>query len=296
MKLIAILGTCLRYDSGLSIRRLLTLLLLCSIPTGVLALQATDVPTFRIRVRVISVGGMEPTGHKFPIHLQTLTAEADGQNWSPWLVYDAPQASKSLGLYPNPYLRNWPLVLRVQINGISDPTRVVAELSFDETGQVVPLEWNLFGPNMGLLLWRDASDRTAHAATMAVYNRRYWNALRDVPIAQTSKPRNFVLVDRFIGGDDDRIDWKEGFENLSRAGFTAIMAPSNPPMRELLRQAGVSRTGWAVYSPPGYAFSTPLPGTKPPESRSVWAMKQAKPYLDSGFAPHDIAVFAMSDE
>ena len=67
-------------------------------------------------------------------------------------------------------------------------------------------------------------------------------------------------------------------------------------MRELLRQAGVNRTGWAVYSPPGYAFSTPLPGAKPPESSSVWATKQAKPYLDNGFAPRDIAVFAMSDE
>jgi len=285
-----------QYASVASIRSLLALLFLCSIAPLVLALQVTDVPTFRIRVRVISVGGKEPAGHKFPIHFQTLTAEADGPNWSPWLVYDAPQVSKSLNVYPNLYLKDWPLVLRVQINGISDPTRVVAELSFDETGQVVPLEFSLFGPNMGIVLWRDAADKSAHAATMAVYNRRYWNALRDVHFAQGLKPRNFVLVDRFIGGDDDRIDWKEGFENLSRAGFTAIMAPWNPPMRELLRQAGVSRTGWAVYSPPGYAFSSPLPGTKPPESPTVWAMKQAKPYLDNGFAPQDIAVFAMSDE
>jgi Beta-galactosidase trimerisation domain len=145
-------------------------------------------------------------------------------------------------------------------------------------------------------VWRDAADRSAHAATMAVYNRRYWNVLQDVHIPNNLRPKNLVLVDRFIGGDDDRIDWKEGFENLSRAGFSAVMAPSNPPMKELLRQAGVNRTGWAVYSPPGYAFSTPLPGAKAPESSSVWATKQAKPYLDNGFAPQDIAVFAMSDE
>jgi len=67
-------------------------------------------------------------------------------------------------------------------------------------------------------------------------------------------------------------------------------------MKKLLRQASVSRTGWAVYSPPGYAFSTTLPSTKAPESSTVWAVKQAKPYLDNGFAPQDIAVFAMSDE
>ena len=212
------------------------------------------------------------------------------------MIYDAAQASKSLGLYPNPYLRDGPLVLKLQITGISDPTRVEAELSFDETGKVVPLEWHLFGPNMGILLWRDASDKTVHAATMAVYNRRYWKELQDVHIPDNAKPKNFVLVDRFIGGDDDRIDWKEGFENLSRAGFSVVMAPSNRPMKELERQAGVNRTGWAVYSPPGYAFSTPLPGAKAPEASNAWATKQAKPYLDNGFAPQDIAVFAMSDE
>ena len=294
MKVMGILG--LQSESGASIHAVLALLLLSSIPHSVLALQVTDVPTFRLRVRVASVGGMDPTGHKFAIHLQTLAAEADGQNWSPWLVYDAPQVSKTLKLYPNAYLQGWPVILRVQINGISDPTHVMAELSFDETGKVVPLEFSLFGPNMGIVLWRDAADKTAHAATMAVYNRRYWSALRGTQLAQSKKPRNFLLVDRFIGGDDDRIDWLEGFENLSRAGFTAIMAPSNPPMRELLHHAGVSRTGWAVYSPSGYAFSSPLPGTKPPESPTVWAMKQAKPYLDNGFVPQDIAVFAMSDE
>ena len=293
---IAILGRHLQYDSVVLVRRLLALLFLCSIIPSVLALPVTDVPTFRIRVRVISAGGKEPIGHKFPIHLQTLTAEADGPNWSPWLVYDAPQVSKSLKLYPNAYLTDWPLVVRVQVNSISDPTLVAAELRFDETGKVVPLEFNLFGPNMGIVLWRDGADKTAHAASMAVYNRRYWNALRDIHFAPGQKPKNFVLVDRFIGGDDDRNDWREGFENLSRAGFTAIMAPWNPPMRELLRQTGVTRTGWAVYSPPGYAFSSPLPGTKQPESTTVWAMKQAKPYLDNGFAPEDIAIFAISDE
>ena len=175
--MIAILVQYLQYDFVLSIRRLSALLLICSITPSVLALQVTDVPTFRIRVRVISVGGMEPTGHKFPIHLQTLTTEADGQNWSPWLIYDAAQVSKSLR-HPNPYVRGWPLVLRLQIDGILDPTLVLAELSFDESGKVVPLELRLFGPNMGILLWRDAVDKTAHAATMAVYNRRYWNAIR----------------------------------------------------------------------------------------------------------------------
>lgn len=103
-------------------------------------------PPFRIRVRVISVGGKPAKGHKYPIHFQTLSTEADDQSFSPWLVYDAAQVSKSLGLYPNLYLRDWPVVLTLQINGLR--IRVSAELSFNETGKVGPLEWELFGPTL----------------------------------------------------------------------------------------------------------------------------------------------------
>src|SRR5713226_3181644 len=132
IKLGAIQGRRPRYDWVASRRSLLATLLFCSIASYVLALQARDVPTFRIRVRVLSVGGKDARGHKFPIRFQTLSAEADGQDWSPWLVYDAAQASKSLALYPNLYIGDWPVVLRLQINGIADPTRISAELSFDE--------------------------------------------------------------------------------------------------------------------------------------------------------------------
>ena len=111
MKPIAILSKFLRYDSMPSLR-LFALFLLCSFAPGALALTPSDIPTFRIRFRVISVGGKDPVGHKFPIHLQALTCEADGQDWSPWLAYDSAQVSKSMGLYPNPYLRDWPLVLK----------------------------------------------------------------------------------------------------------------------------------------------------------------------------------------
>ncbi len=86
MKLIAILDACLRSNSVLSVRPLLPALVLCLITSSVLALQPSDVPTFRVRARLLSRGGMDPTGHKFPIHLQTLSGEADGKDWSPWLV------------------------------------------------------------------------------------------------------------------------------------------------------------------------------------------------------------------
>src|ERR1043166_7663993 len=228
MKLMAIPAISAHYHSATCGRRLLIALLLLSAASTAIALQPSDIPPFRIRIRVVSVGGKEPKGHKFPIRLQTLSGEADGKDWSPWLIYDAAQVSKSLA-HSSPYLTGWPLVLSLQMGGVLDPTLVQAELSLDESGKLVPLEWNLFGPNMGLLLWREAPDKSAHAATMAVYNRRYWNDMHDVQIPEKARPRSFVLVDRFIGGDDDRIDWKEGFENLARAGFSAIMTPGNPP-------------------------------------------------------------------
>src|SRR5215467_7335689 len=90
---IAMIGRYPRYVSLASVHPLLALLFLSSFTPNVLALKLTDVPTFRIRVRVTSVGGEQPTGHKFPIHFQTLSAEADGPNWSSWLVYDALQVS-----------------------------------------------------------------------------------------------------------------------------------------------------------------------------------------------------------
>ena len=189
------------------------------------------------------------------------------------------------------------MVLTVQINGIVDPTRVSAELSFDETGKIVPLEWEPVRPEHGHSVVARSSGQDCSRGDHGCIQPTLLERAPGRAHTQTDlRPKNFVLVDRFIGGDDDRIDWKEGFENLSRAGFSAVMAPPNLPMKELLHQAGVNHTGWAVYSPPGYAFSTPLPGAKAPESPSVWATKQAKPYLDNGFAPQDIAVFAMSDE
>src|ERR1700722_3688322 len=129
MKLNPVVGRRPRHHWVASNRSLLATLLFCSIASGALGLKAPDVPTFRIRIRVISVGGKDAKGHKFPIRFQTHSTAPAGQDWPPWVPYDAAEASKSLALYPNLYLGDWPLVLRLQISGISDPTRVSAELS-----------------------------------------------------------------------------------------------------------------------------------------------------------------------
>ena len=72
------------------------------------------------------------------------------------------------------------------------------------------------------------------------------------------------------------------------------MLPPDPRIRSLLLEAGQTRTAWAVYNPPGYAFDFDASVTE--ESIRQWAQEQAKPYRDAGYAPGDMAVFAMSDE
>ena len=208
--------------------------------------------------------------------------------------YDLEQATKTVSVYPAPYIKAWPVVLRMTLSGVADPTLVEAELKLEETEESLTLVWDLFGPQMGMLLWRD-SDNRPHASTMAEYNRRYWESLRDVSIPAESRPRRFVLADRFIGGDDDRKDWKEGIDNLTSVGFTTIQVPATPGLSEILRQAGV-RTASAVYSPPGFTFATPQPGLKDPQSCESWAETQAKAYNKAGFAPNELGMFAMSDE
>src|SRR5215472_4879529 len=86
-------------------------------------------------------------------------------------------------------------------------------------------------------------------------NRRYWAELAKATVRTPIRPQHFVLVDRFIGGDDDRLDWQEGITNLARLSVTALLLPAGKTQRELLAETGGLKTAWAVYSPPGDAFA-----------------------------------------
>jgi hypothetical protein len=279
-------------------RPLLALLLTTSITGHVLAqakLKPEDTPSFKLRARITSVGKEDPAGKKFSFRLSVPSAAptSTGKEWSDWLTFGDKQIEATLKGYPANYLKGYPVVVRLSVGGVVDPTLVEAELKFDETGEVFPLTGELYGPSLGILLWRDDKKRP-QGATMAVYNRRYWKVLEGVEVPPAQRPKRFPIVDRFIGGDDDRTDWREGVEQLSRAGFSAIMLPPSRPIRDVLLKAGYRRTAWAVYSPPGYAFDHDARIT--PEAIADWAKKQAKPYLDAGYAPEDMALFALSDE
>jgi hypothetical protein len=258
-------------------------------------LKPEQVPTFELRARVRSVAGQPPTGKKFTFRYgaggNAVTTEADA--WSDWLAFGPQQIEATLKGYPAIYLKGWPVVVALQVGGVQDPTVVEAQLRFDARQQPVHLSGELFGPRLGILVWRDAGGQP-HAATMAQYNQRYWEVLRQVDVPEEKRPRRFPIVDRFIGGDDDRRAWSEGIQQLSRAGFSALMLPPNAALRELLLQTGQRRTAWAVYNPPGYAFDFDEKIT--PDAIDRWAASVAEPYLKAGYQRSDMALFAMSDE
>jgi hypothetical protein len=256
-------------------------------------MQSGDVPTFQLRARIIKQSGQAPPPKKFVFRLEVPKSppqNAMGGDWSPWMTFARPEAEALLKAQQNSY----PIRVRMRINGVVDPTEVEAELKLDETGEVIKLGAELFNPFMGLVLWRDDNKRP-HAATMADYNQQhYWKPLADLQLTQAQRPKKFLIVDRFIGGSDDRREWRDGIGQLARAGINTIMVPASRPVRDFLLDAGVRRTAWAIYNPPGYAFSYAKKAT--PEAINDWAQKQATAYSRAGFAPEEMALLAMSDE
>ena len=257
-------------------------------------LDVADVPTFSLRGRVVSVGGDAPGEQAtFRFALGGATPQvATGQAFSDWLTIDRAVLEPIVTQYPNSYLKRYPVSMGVSVGSVVDPTHVELEVRLDENDQVVPLRAELWGGKLGLLVWRE--DGEPHAGTMADYNRKYWQPLQDVHIPPDERAQHFPIIDRFIGGDSDRTSWREGIEELSRAGFNAIMLPPDPRVRDLLLETGQQRTAWAIYNPPGYAFDYSDEITV--ESINAWAQKLADPFVKAGYAPTDMAAYAISDE
>ena len=142
-------------------------------------LKPEEVPGFRLRAHVVTVGGEQPDGRKFSFRFSAggKQAAAEGKAWSDWLPFEREQIEATLKGYPAIYLKGWPVVVRLLVGGVVDPTVVEAELKFDGTSEPIKLAGELFGPRLGILLWRDEAGKPK-AATMADYNQRYWTVLQ----------------------------------------------------------------------------------------------------------------------
>ncbi|MCS7160738.1 MAG: hypothetical protein RMJ19_09730 [Gemmatales bacterium] len=257
--------------------------------------QADLLPVLQVRARVLALQGQPPKQAKFTIHLSGAKASASviEDNWSDWLTIDREGWKAVLQGYPNSYSRRYPVAFQITFQPHHDDIRVAVEARLANGKPLLSQQAHLFGARLGLLLYLDDRGQF-QIATQADYNQRYWKAFAASTERVPPKLSRLIVVDRYIGGDDDQRAWHEGIHELARAGFSAIMVPPSRHIRNILIKTGTSKTSWAVYNPPGYAFAFDPKIT--PESIDNWARQLADSYIKAGFAPTDMVLFAMSDE
>jgi hypothetical protein len=256
--------------------------------------EAKTLPEIQLRARVAGAENVPAKAkHAFSVSGVQGAVNAPSGEWSPWITIGTAQWENILKAYPNSYLRRFPVVFGVQVHAAKPPVQIELEVQSPGGTKLLQTRAELFGSRLGLLLYPDETGQF-RVATQADYNQRYWQAFGAKPDEPAPKLRRLLVVDRFIGGDDDRRAWEEGISQLARAGFSAIMVPPSRPVRDILARTGSTRTSWAVYNPPGYAF--PFDPKITPDSIQAWANQLADSYRKAGFEPTDMALFAMSDE
>lgn len=258
--------------------------------------DAKQLPVLQVRGRVLRLADQPLQKKKFQWVLSHASQRGQSveDQWSDWFALQGKDWEAILKAYPNNYLRNYPVVLALSVQPAAKPTEIEVEVK-DGKGQVrLSQKARLFGSRLGLLVFPDGSGDYA-VATQAQYNQRYWQAFGAKKGEEMPRLSRLIIVDRYIGGDDDYQAWEEGIGQLAQAGFSAIMVPPSESIREILeRQQGNRRTSWAVYNPPGYAFAFDPKIT--PASIAQWANDLAASYRKAGFAPEDMVLLAMSDE
>lgn len=254
------------------------------------ALEPQQIPRFSIRAQVAQAGGSTPS-QSFTIKFASQTARTQGNAWSPWLEFSSTDAEAALRWYSNAARRRFPIVLGIGVSPVVDPTVVNVQVRFSEAAGTVDLHGELFGPTLGIMVWRDAGTNAPRVATMAGYNQRYWQEFDAAALSASQRPKHFLIVDRFIGGDSDRLDWQEGISHLAETGITAMLVPPTAPLRSMLLKDGIRRLalgGGIVGGPLGIGTTT--------AQIEKWSSDFAARYFKAGYQPGDFSQFALADE
>ena len=262
----------------------------------VLPLQPGQIPRFSIRAKVIQSGGNAPSVQSertFSFRLSTgkQTVKAPGDVWSPWLDFNSTEAESALKAYSNRARHEFPVALSLVVSPVADPTPVRVQVHFSGAAGTVDLNGDLFGPNLGIMVWRDAGTGAPRVATMAGYNQRYWHEIDAAAVPVSERPKHFLIVDRFIGGDNDRLDWQEGISHLAKIGITAMVAPPLEPLRAMLLNAGLRRIALGagiVGGPLGLGSDT--------SQVDKWSSGFASADRKAGYPLSDFSLFALADE
>jgi hypothetical protein len=256
-----------------------------------MALVAGRVPLFQIRARVTSSGGGSPSTKLFTYRWGKQSVKVQGRAWSPWLDFTTPDAEVALGAYSNHARRHFPVVLGLQVFPAVDPTLVNVQVRFADSKHTVDLHGDLFGPSLGIMVWRQANTGAPRVATMAVYNRRYWHEFDAASLRPSARPKHFLIADRFIGGDDDRLDWENGISHLAESGITAMIVPASAPLRSMLLKNGLRRIALGAGITGG-----PLGLRSDTAEVEKWSSTFASRYFKAGYKPGDFSLFALADE
>jgi hypothetical protein len=235
---------------------------------------------FRVRGRVLESGGIAVSTNAFKFTFAGSNVWAQGTNWSDWIHASCPAA------------RVDPAVMRIGITGGSDPCKAQVQTQVEGQDYARTFDGTLFASQWGLLVWKWEGQLLV--ATMAEFNRMFWNNLPPLEKGPVVRPRDFPIADRFISGDNDRVALHEGIAGLARAGFSALKIDNGKIGHEYLLQTGLKRTTEAVYCPPGGPFDHSI--SKPQETMDNWVNKIVAPLTNAGFATTDLALMTLADE
>ena len=249
-------------------------------------------PPFWIRARVVKSDASGSSSAIFTYRWGKQIVKSQANVWSPWLDPLRAEANAALQKYQSPQSRQSPVVIGLQVSPVVNPTSVQIQVSFSGKKTYAELSEDLFGPIFGLVIWKDGGSAVPHAATMAAYNQRYWPEFDRAALPASQRPRRFLIVDRFVGGDDDLLDWQQGLSHLAKIGINTMLVPPLQPLRGMLEKDGVQRIGLAVYAPPGDALGI---GTKVPPL-DQWASNLAANYFKAGYSPSEFSIMALADE
>jgi hypothetical protein len=258
-------------------------------------INPSDVPTFRLRARVIHVEGNAPARVSFKYRWfppGKIEVSSTTNQWSSWLTYTVRDAQKGLLAYPMNGWHRFPMIVKLRVSPVSDPTDINVELRFDGDSRTFRMSAQLFGPDLGMMVWRDQTGRS-EVATMAQYNRRYWPAFDAAAVPLAQRPSRFIVSDEFDGGDDDRIDWTEGISHVAETGINTLGLDPVAPLRRIALDAGIRHFGAAAG---GTIVGDELGYKKVNETPAHWANRLAQAYYNAGFEHGEIATFALADE
>ncbi|RSK48797.1 hypothetical protein [Hymenobacter rigui] len=228
----------------------------------VAAPAAKDVPNYKVRGRVLRIQGKAPAASlKFTVGLagNPQVVSFAGTAWSAWVPSTRAGIEQALATYNNANNSFWQVATGLGITppastSTSFPDLTVQVQSAIGGGETSTTPAELFGPGIGLMLWR-GTDQKIHIDTFTGHGRRvYDQALKAAFLPEQERPKKILFGERYIGSDNDYLSWREGIRRLCGLGFN-VLHPVPANLTSTVRAAGIQKIWGAVYNPPGYAFN-----------------------------------------